>query len=258
MKRIKVDHDGESPNSVAQWLNWGVVGCLFLFAAAAPHSIAATQTAWLVGMFLWLISFAFYPPPRVYRTPVDYALIGFFILSGVSAFFSYEPLVSIGKLRAASLFTIVYLVAENIPSRRIIRLLALTLIVSCLVNVAFSLGERLWGRGIKIQNVTAESPLAAAVFRNRQTTTPTPIVSGDTILSVDNKPIRDAGELAAALAASSDTKPAGVRSIAWSGPRYLKCHAGDSCQVRHLRRNSASRVGRSVATGALRVSLATT
>lgn len=211
LKRIKVEREGESPNSVAQWLHWGVVGCLFLFAAAAPHSIAATQTAWLVGMFLWLISFAFYPRPRVFRTPVDYALVGFFVLTLLSAFFSYEPVISIGKLRAAGLFTIVYLVAENIPSRRIIRLLVLTLIVSCLLNVAFSFGERLWGRGIKIQNVTAGSPLAAAVFRNRQTITPTPIVSGDTILSVDNNAIRDSVELAAALAVTLDSKPAQVQ-----------------------------------------------
>src|SRR4026207_1742046 len=89
-------------------------------------------------MLFWIVRFAFYPPPVVHRTPVDYALIGFFILTGISSFFSYEPLVSIGKLRAASLFTIAYLVVQNVPSRRVMRLLALTLIVSCLVNVFFS------------------------------------------------------------------------------------------------------------------------
>jgi hypothetical protein len=34
----------------------------------APHSIALTQTAWLLGMLFWVIRFAFYLPPRVYRT----------------------------------------------------------------------------------------------------------------------------------------------------------------------------------------------
>ena len=159
-KNIGAAREG-SADTMAKWLERIVIACLFLFAAAAPHSIAATQTAWLLGMLFWIVRFAFYPPPDVHRTPVDYALIGFFILTGISSFFSYEPLVSIGKLRAASLFTIAYLVAQNVPSRRVMRLLALTLIVSCLVNVFFSLGERVWGRGIKVHDVSAQSPLAA-------------------------------------------------------------------------------------------------
>ena len=210
-KKIGLARERGSTSDVARWLEWLVLGCLFLFAAAAPHSIAATQTAWLLGMFFWIVRFAFYPPPRVYRTSVDYALLGFFILTGLSAVFSYEPLVSIGKLRAASLFTIVYLVAQNISSRRITRLLAVTLIASCLVNVCYTLGERAWGRGIKIHEVSAGSPLTAAAFRNRRTLTPTPIVSGDSILTVDGKAIRDAGDLATALAASPNSQQAEVK-----------------------------------------------
>lgn len=210
-RKVGAARERNSTNEIAKWLEWIVIACLFLFAAAAPHSIAGAQTAWLLGMFFWVVRFAFYPPPRVYRTPVDYALIGFFILTGLSSFFSYEPILSIGKLRAASLFTIVHLVAENVLSRRIIRLLAVTLIASCMVNVCYTLGERAFGRGIQIQNVTTESPLSAAVFKNRRATTPTPILSGDTILTVDGKAIRNAGELATALAAAPDGKPAQVK-----------------------------------------------
>src|SRR5882672_12020341 len=104
-------------------------------------------------MLLWLVRFAVRPRPKLYKTPVDYFLLGFFILTGVSAFLSYEPMVSIGKLRAASLFTIVYLFAQNIPSRRILRLLALTLVASCLVNVLYTAGQRIVGRGVKIQSL---------------------------------------------------------------------------------------------------------
>src|SRR6266849_9908196 len=95
-------------------LDGAILACLFLFAIAAPNSIAATQTAWLLGMAFWLLRFAFYPRPKLYRTPVDYFLFGFFILTGLSSFLSYEPMVSIGKLRAASLFTIVYLISQNV------------------------------------------------------------------------------------------------------------------------------------------------
>jgi O-Antigen ligase len=164
---------------VAFW-NRGIIVCLFLFAVAAPHSIAATQTAWLVGMVLWVVRFAFRPVPVFHKSPLDYALLGFFILTGLSAFLSYEPIVSIGKLRAASLFTIVYLFSQNIPSRRVLRLLALTLLASCMINVLYTAGQRLVGRGVKIQGLAVGSPLYAAGVR-----------PGDTLLEIDRQKLND-------------------------------------------------------------------
>src|ERR1700750_787471 len=125
-------------STLVQWLELAIQVCLFFFSACAPHSIAATQTAWLVGMVLWIVRRFVYPPPQTYRTPIDYALLGFFIITGLAALFSYEPMVSAGKLRAASLFTIVYLFVENIPSAKVLRLLALTLVASCMINVAYT------------------------------------------------------------------------------------------------------------------------
>src|SRR6266481_1941903 len=101
---ITGDHDKRS--TVAKWIDRLIVVFLFLFAAFAPHSIAVTQIAWMLGMVLWVVRFAFHPVPVFHKTPLDYVLLGFFIITGMSAFFSYEPWVSIGKLRAASLFTI--------------------------------------------------------------------------------------------------------------------------------------------------------
>ncbi|HLM24446.1 MAG TPA: hypothetical protein VK274_05275, partial [Pyrinomonadaceae bacterium] len=109
-------------------LDRAIIGCLFLIALFAPHSIAATQAAWLFGIVLWIARLAVYPRPKLFRSPVDYALLGFFVLSGVSGVFSYNPMMSIGKMRAASLFTIVYLVSQHVRSWREVRLLALTLI----------------------------------------------------------------------------------------------------------------------------------
>lgn len=175
-------------SQAARALDGAIVACLFLFAIAAPISIAATQTAWLLGMALWLVRFAFYPRPKIYRTPVDYPLLGFFILSGLSAFLSYEPMVSIGKLRAASLFTIIYLFAENVPSLRVVRLLALTLISSCMLSVFYTAGERLLGRGVKVYGVSAQGPLYKAGIRD-----------GDTLLRVDGQKIGDPQELVNAI-----------------------------------------------------------
>src|SRR5882762_3501197 len=152
-------NDLENVSPLAIWLDRAIVFWLFFFAIFAPHSIAFAQGAWLIGMLLWVLRFLVYPRPRTYRTPVDYALLGFFILTGISAVLSYEPLVSIGKLRAASLFTIVYLFAENIPSRKIVRGLALTLIASCLISVFYTAVTRVVGRGVKLEGVKTESPL---------------------------------------------------------------------------------------------------
>jgi hypothetical protein len=179
-------------------IDGAIVVFLFVFAAAAPNSIAATQSAWLIAMALWLIRFAFRPRPKLYRTPVDYFLLGFFILSGLAAFLSYEPMVSIGKLRAASLFTIVYLFAENVPSLRVVRLLAITLICACMVNVFYTAGERLLGRGVKVYNVSETSPLYANGIRD-----------GDTLLAVDGRKLHDPQDLVNALA-KAENEPAAI------------------------------------------------
>lgn len=168
-----------------------IVCCLFLFTIFAPHSIAVTQIAWLLGMLLWLARFAAFPRPKLQKTPVDYALLGFFILTGLSAFLSYEPLVSIGKLRAASLFTIVYLFAQNIPNRKVLRLLTLALVASCFINVLYTVGQRIVGRGLKVQSLRVESPLYAGGVR-----------SGDTLLEIDGQKVTSLEALANQLTAS--------------------------------------------------------
>src|SRR3954453_15302851 len=112
----------------SSWLDRIIVFWLFVLAFCAPHSIAATQIAWTCGMLFWIARLVVRPRKRLYRTPLDYALLGFFILTLVSSLASYDPEISIGKLRGASLFTIVYLVAENVTQKRVLRWLVFTLI----------------------------------------------------------------------------------------------------------------------------------
>jgi hypothetical protein len=197
------------------WLEHAIAGCIFLIAVFAPHSIAATQTFWLLGLVLWVSRFAFYPRPKLFRSPVDYWLLAFFVLSGVSGVFSYNPIMSIGKMRAASLFTIVYLVAQNIRSLRLVHMLALALIGSCMVNVLLTAGQFALGSGVKVQGVTAESPLAKAVFHTRTVIQPTPIVNGDTVWQVDGRPVGNPDELAAALTAGSGMAKVSIYRVEW-------------------------------------------
>ncbi len=200
---------------ISTGLDRAIIGCLFLIAVFAPHSIAITQTAWLLGVAVWAARFAFYPRPKLFRSPVDYALIGFFVLSGVSGIFSYNPVMSIGKMRAASLFTIVYLVAQNVRSLKLVRLLALTLIGSCMLNVLLTAGQFAIGKGVKVQGVAPGSPLAKAMFRTRTVTQATPIVNGDTIWDVDGRRVDSPEELAAALASGTPVAKIRIYRVEW-------------------------------------------
>ena len=204
------------PMQISTWLERAIVACLFLIATFAPHSIAVTQGAWLLGMTFWVVRLIVYPRPQLYRSPVDLALFGFFILSGVSGIFSYSPIVSIGKMRAASLFTIIYLVSQNVRSLRLVRLLALTLIASCMINVILTAGQLAIGKGVKVQGVKPESPLAKALFRTRSVMQPTPIINGDTISEVDGRPIGTPEELAAALAYGPATAKVRIYRVEWT------------------------------------------
>jgi hypothetical protein len=122
---------------------------------------------------------------------------------------------SIGKMRAASLFTIVYLVAQNLPSLKIVRLLAIALIASCMANVLLTAGPLAIGKGVKVQGVSPESPLAKAVFHTRLVTQPTPIINGDTIWEVDGARVDSPEELAAALASGSPVAKVRIYRVEW-------------------------------------------
>ncbi len=193
----------DAKKTAVNLIDRAILVCLIVFAVFAPHSIAATQGAWLLGTVLWALRFAFRPRPVVHRTPVDYVLLGFFILTGVSSFLSYEPGVSIGKLRAASLFTIIYLFAENIPSRRVARLLAITLVCSGVFGIFYTAGERFIGRGIKVFGVSAQSSLYQAGVRD-----------GDTLLMADGAKLWEPQDLVNRLAGS------GIDPVAVAGYRH--------------------------------------
>ena len=181
---------------------------MFLFVIAAPNSIAAAQTAWMLGLLFWVLRFLVFPRPRLYRTPIDYPMFAFFLLSGISSFLSYEPSVSVGKMRAASLFTIVYLFAENISSKKILRWLAIALIAATMVNVLYTFGQIAIGRGVKIYGVKEKSPLREARLESRTQNQSIPIVDGDTIEQVDGRSIRSLDDLINALDKSSQKEPA--------------------------------------------------
>lgn len=198
------------------WIERGITACLFLIVLFAPHSIAVTQIGWCFGMLLWIVRLTIYPRPRLFRSPIDYALFGFFVLSGVSSVFSYSPLTSIGKMRAASLFTIVYLFSQNVKSVRLAQLLALTLVGSCMVNVLLTAEQLAIGKGVKLEGISAASPLSKAVFRARTSGRPTPISNGDIVWAIDGVRVSTPEEIASALASGPPVAHVSIYHVEWT------------------------------------------
>ena len=200
-----------APGPLGLWLDRVILAALFLFTFAAPISIAAAQFAWALGLLFWLLRFFVFPRPMLHRTPLDYAMFAFFILTGISSFLSYEPMVSIGKLRGAMLFTIAYLFAENIRSARILRLLVVVLMAATMLSALFTFAQYAIGRGVKVQGVRADSPLKAARFVTRSKIEVNPILDGDTIEEVDGQRISNCEQLVAELDQPSSEKTAKLK-----------------------------------------------
>jgi O-antigen ligase len=168
---------------------------LILMVLSVPHSIAATQTAWLCGMLAWVIRLFLKPRPRLIKTPLNIALWAFFGWTIISSCFSYAPDISIDKLRGAALFLIFYFVAGNIRTKRAAVFLALALIFSSMINVVWMPVERIIGRGVEIHGVASESPLAKAL-----------LIEGDTLLKANGEKVKMPEDVVAQIGQNETTK----------------------------------------------------
>ncbi len=185
----------ETENFAARWLERTAFGFLVLMVLFAPHSIAASQTAWLAGMFAWFIRLFIKPRPKFFRTALNIPLWTFFGWSVVSAVFSYAPDISIDKLRGAAIFSVFYFVINNLRNSRAVRFLAFALVFSCMVNVLWMPVQRLIGRGVEIHGVAEQSPLAKAL-----------LFDGDALLEANGKKLNTPEDLVAQIEQTETSK----------------------------------------------------
>jgi O-antigen ligase len=190
----------DNEGSAIQWLERVAFVFLVLMVVSAPHSIAATQIAWLTGMFVWAISLALRVGSGVRRSsgpprPLSIALLLFFAWSVLTSWTSYAPDISINKLRGAAIFLIFYFVFYNVRNRKAAHFLAFALIVSCMVNVLWTPVQRLLGRGVEIHGLAPDGPLAKAL-----------LLEGDTLLEANGKKLREPADVLAAIEANEITK----------------------------------------------------
>jgi O-antigen ligase len=185
----------DSDTGAVAWMERIAFVFLVLMIISSPHSIAATQTAWITGMFIWIVRLFFKPRVKFRFTALDVALWAFFAWSIITSLTSYAPDISINKLRGAAVFLIFYFVLYNTRSRRAAHFLAFTLIASCMVNVLWTPVQRLIGRGVEIHGLAPDGPLAKAV-----------LAEGDTLLEANGKKIGTPEDLLSVVQQSEVTK----------------------------------------------------
>ncbi len=183
-------------NVFAKWLERTAFFFLILMVLSAPHSIAATQTAWLIGMFAWLIRLFIKPRPKLFRTKLDLPLWLFFGWSVITSLTSYAPDISIDKLRGVALFLIFYFVINQLKSIRAVKFLAVALVFSCMFNVLWTPLERIIGRGVEIYGVAENSPLTKAIYVQNNNE-PIVLKDGDTLVKIGKKKIYSPEDLLA-------------------------------------------------------------
>lgn len=185
-------------SKTAQWLERLAFIFLILMMLTAPHSIAASQISWLCGMMAWAVRLFFKPRLKVFKTPLNSAFLLFAAWSVISAVVSYAPDISIDKLRNVSILLVFFFVINNLRGHRAAVFLAFALIGSCFVSAAWSPLERIIGRGIEVQGVAAESPLAKANLKI-DARVKNYLKDGDTIVKINKNKIFSPEELVSEL-----------------------------------------------------------
>lgn len=195
LKRLDAIAGVETQDRATRILERVAFVCLLVMAIAAPHSIAVTQTAWLTGMVAWAARLCLKPRPAFRSGWLDIALAAFAGWSVLSAVLSYEPAISLDKLRGVGLFLILYFAYYNLRSMRAVRFVAMALIASSMASVAWTPLERIIGRGVELHGVRADGPLGRLGLKD-----------GDTVLSVNGHTVSSADDLAAAIEASESSE----------------------------------------------------
>jgi uncharacterized membrane protein YbaN (DUF454 family) len=136
----------------------------FLYAAFAPHSIAAAEISLAIVGAGWLVRTIAGKRPGFRRTPFDLPIWLFFLWTVASSFLSPEPRISIAKIQSTCVVLLFYL-TQAVVTRRTAILLVAVMILSGAAGTVYSVYDLARGRGVVIDFVAPESPLQALHIR---------------------------------------------------------------------------------------------
>ena len=190
-------------------LDRALIFFLLLFSLTVPHSIAAAQISFILGVVMWGLRDVALRRLHFSRSPLDRPLLAFILLTILSSVFSVAPVISLAKTKAIGLFLVFYLVASNV-SRRGAMVLVGCLAFSGLVGVGFSLMEKAVGRGMTIVSIERGSPLAAGGLQ-----------PGDVIWMAARRRVSSLDDLQSVIASRRAGERIGIEAL----------HAGDPIPV---------------------------
>jgi PDZ domain-containing secreted protein len=153
-----------STTRLALWANRFLILGILLFAGSIPHSIAAAHVSLDIALLAWITRAIAARRLQFQSTPIDKPLIGFAVFSVLSTIFSFEPDLSVRKLLSLLLFGVVYLFVSNL-SKEGAKVVAAIILLSALVAVVYSLGEKLVGRGWVITSIDPSGPMSGSELR---------------------------------------------------------------------------------------------
>lgn len=154
----------EVSSQFARWANRALIFFLLLFALSVPHSVAAAHISLNLCLISWIARDLSLRRLHFARTPVDLPLLCFISLTVISSIFSVEPAISLPKLKALLLFGVIYIIVTNLHPRGVPLVLGL-LLLSGAVGAGYSLADKMMGRGMTINAIAEDSPLAGTKLK---------------------------------------------------------------------------------------------
>jgi O-Antigen ligase/PDZ domain len=133
-----------------------VVGFI-LYAAFAPHSIAAAEISLAIVGGSWLVRALATGTTGFRRTKLDLPICIFLFWTIAAAVFSEEPRISIAKLQSVCVVFLFYL-TQAIVRRRTAIVLVSIMILSGVTGSLFSIYDLLRGRGVVVESISSASP----------------------------------------------------------------------------------------------------
>jgi hypothetical protein len=164
----------------------------FLYAAFAPHSIAAAETSLAIVGAGWLLRTVSTGKAGFRSTRLDLPIWLFFLWTVASSFLSQEPRISIAKIQSTCVVFLFYL-TQAIVTRRIAVQLVAVMILSGSVGTIYSVYDLARGRGVLIESVAPDSPFQ-----------PLHIRAGDAVWRIGGQRIRSAADIDEVIRNSPD------------------------------------------------------
>jgi hypothetical protein len=172
-----------------------------LYAAFAPHSIAAAEISLAIVGAGWLARTLLTRKTGFRHTQFDLAIWLFFLWTVASSLLSPEPRISIAKLQSTCVVFLFYL-THAVVTRKTAVILVSVMILSGVAGTLYSVYDIARGRGVLIDSITPESPFQRLGLQ-----------AGDAIWRINGHRINSVAEIDAAIRNAPAQSELGVSVI---------------------------------------------